>query len=599
MRLRNLIFLNILFVFFASSFNAQVSSSENQACNPQFARTLVEQQVAESRTVEEPDKRVKILLRSAEFLWNFDEPTARKYFSDALKLAVDRFKEKGFEKKTLGDKERGLISSLPDLRFEVVRAIAKKDSEWAKRLSEQILAEFEKSKEDRDDPINRNREIEDILRIAQNNVKTNPELSAFLFRRVMRYPLDSYWYWSLYSVAADNPAFAGGLYAELLLNYRHENPRRLLFLSAYPFAHERIFGADKFQFGSSVPENLSPSPQLQKQFIETFFRRVAVFANSPDDINRPPDQNRLPEAVYIISALQEIEPIVIRKFPELLQQLTQAKAHANSLLTEENRKKLNDRTKQTENLSLSFEERLKRVEEAESKGELKDAMIINLVTWGNKTEEQFEAVESWLDKIQDEKARRESINYFYFLRSKLAVKENRLDDARKFAEKVPELEHRAVLFFEIAADRLKNTSDAAIAFEMLNEVSKLARQADDSVAKAQVLLGLANIYEKVNHTAALNELGEAIRIINLLENPDIFSTAVHRQIYGKDFAFFAVFATPGFNLETTFTEISQKDFELSLSHAKSLNDKYFRTIAVLAVAQNCVERAPKKNSGRK
>jgi hypothetical protein len=590
----------LLFVFFSAIFSfAQVSSQDNHACNPEFARLLVEQQVSESRTVEETDKRVKILLRAADFLWKFDEPTARKYFTEAFQVANERFKEKGFEDKKIGDKERGLTSQMPDYRLEVIRAIAKKDGEWSKRLTEQILAEYEKAAEKRPDSFNQTREISDLLRIAQENVKTNPNLSTYLFRRVMRYPLDHHWYWSLYSVARENPTVANGLYSELLLNYQNETPRRLLFLSAYPFANERIFGVDRYQYGTSVPENFIANPSTQKQFIETFFRRIALFANNTDDINRKPDQYRQPEAVYIVSALQEIEPIIIQKFPALLQRFSEAKAQANSLLNEENRKNLADREKQNENLGLGFEERLKRLKEAEEKGELKDSMIINLATWGKKTEEQFEAVEPWLDKIQDEKVRRESINYYYFLRSKLAIEENRIDDARRYAEKIPEIEHRAILFFDIATKQLKNVYEPAKVFDTLNEVSKLTRQAENSVPKAQVLLGLATMYEKVNHTAALEELGEAIRIVNLLENPDIFSTSVYRQIIGKDYAFFASFSTPGYNMETTFQEISRKDFELSLSHAKSFSDKYFRTLAVLSVAKNCVEMKPKKKPAKK
>lgn len=578
---------------------AQAASDEHQACNPEFARTLVEQQVSESRSVAETDKRIKILTRSADFLWKFDEPTARKFLTEAFQVASDRFKEKGFEEKKLGDQERGLTTRLPDYRFEVIRAISAKDGEWAKRLSEQILAEYEKSAEDKNRKHNETREIQDLIRIAQDNVKTNPELSWYLFRRVMRYPLDYHWYFAVFAAAKEDPRFADALYQELLRNYAGETPRRLLFLSAYPFVNQRIFGIDKYQFGYSVPDNIAPNTNLQRQFIENFFRRIAVFADTPDDINRAPDQYRQPEAVYMVTALQDIEPVVTQRFPDMLQRLSIAKAQANSLMNEENRKKLTDREKQNEDLGLGFEGRLKRLKEAEEKGELTDAMIINLVTWGSKTEEQFELVEPWIDKIKDEKGRRESRNYFYFQRSKLAIKENRMDDAREFARKVPEIEHRAILFFEIATEQLKNVNEASRVFDTLNEVSKLARQAENSVAKAQVLLGLATMYEKVNHTAALGELEEAIRIINVLENPDIFSTSVYRQVIVKDFAFYAVFSTPGYNMEKTFEDISKNDFELSLSHAKSLNDKYFRTLAVLALAKNCVEMKPEKKPARR
>ena len=131
------------------------------------------------------------------------------------------------------------------------------------------------------------------------------------------------------------------------------------------------------------------------------------------------------------------------------------------------------------------------------------------------------------------------------------------------------------------------------------KISKLARTADNSAVKAQVLLGLANSYEKVNHTAALNELSEAIRVINQLDNPDIFSDYTARQIFAKGFAFYASFSSPGYNLETTFENLSKNDFELTLSNAKSMSDKYFRTLAVFAVAKNCVSKMLRRKKVKK
>ena len=58
-----------------------------------------------------------------------------------------------------------------------------------------------------------------------------------------------------------------------------------------------------------------------------------------------------------------------------------------------------------------------------------------------------------------------------------------------------------------------------------------------------------------------------------------------------------VFDTPGYNLETTFSNIGKKDFELSLANAKALDDKYLRTLAVIAVSKNCIKnpkQAPQK-----
>lgn len=568
------------------------ANKQNPVCVPEFAQLLVEQQVAEAGVLEEAEKRIKILLRAADFLWKPDEAKARKFYIDAFNTADARFKEKNSAPKKPGSPNT--LTIIPtDYRMEVIAEIAKKDAELAKRFSEQVLKDFEKQAADNRDLNNPENEIASLLRIARENSTANPALSQHLFRRAMRYPLDSYWYWTLFAVAQDNQSLADSLYLELLQNYSNEKPRRLLFLSAYPVAAQRIFGIDKYQYAAPVPANLSPNSNLQDKFFNTFFVRTNQFVNNPDEINSPAEPNRLPEAVYILTALQDFEPIIMQRFPHLLDRLALAKSQANSALSEESQRLLERRKKAYENTGLSFSERLERLKKADSEGTLRDSEVIALI-FNLKKESEFAEAEEWLRKIKDEAARRSTENFFYFRRSQVARAESRFDEARKYALLVEELEHRAILFFELAAERLKTVSDTPAVTETLTEVSRMARSAEDSVAKAQVLLGLAAIYEKFNHAAALDELGEAIKIINRLEKPDIFSSAVYRQIKGRDFGFFAVFRTPGYNMETAFLEISKNDFEITLSQAKNLQDRYFRTLAVIAVVKNCVSKTPPK-----
>jgi hypothetical protein len=584
----------LLVAFYLPPAVAQVADPGGR-CNNEFARFLVEQQVADSRSVEETDKRIRILTRSADFIWKFDQPKAREYLSEAFKVANERFNEKGFEKRN----EKGLIIHAPDYRFEVVRSIAKKDADWAKRLLEQILKDYEKTAADRAE-LDKTREIDSILQIAVASVKTNPGLSWHLFRRLMRSPLDTYWFFGLAQTAAEDRQFADQLYGELLKAYADQTPRRLLFLSAYPFAGGRILGIDKYSYGVSVPEGLTPNLNLQQQFISMFLQRASRYAGDPESISRPRETTHFAEPLYLVTALQELEPVVVERFPALLQRFSEARARAVGLLSDDMRKEMRDKEKRNANLGYSFDERLAEVEKADEEGKLTDFVIVTLLIrdGADRTEEQFRKILPWLEKIRDESVRADTINYFWFLRSHLAVTENRLEDAEKFAAKVPEIEHRAILLFETAESRLKEISETSDSLQILAEVGKVARQSDDSVAKARVLLGLASVYEKVNHIFALDELSDAIKVINKLEKPNLLSSSVHRQISGKDFSFFTVFNMPGYDLESTFKLISKNDFEMSLSNAKALEDKYFRTLAVLAVAQNCVER-PKSPRGQK
>ncbi len=567
----------------------QEPAPDAQVCNEDFARNIVEQQAAESRTVAETDKRTRMLTRSADFLWKFDEPKAREYFAEAFKVATDRYNEKGFERTEYGG---GISVPLPDHRFEVLDAIAKRDPAWARKLTDEILKEFEKNAEDRNS-LDKNREINSLLNIAYESIKTNPDLSWFIYRRLMRMDLDHHWYWTLFTIARRDRVFADALYNEMLASHSVASPRKVIYLSAYPFARSQVFGYESTMYIANV-EDVSPNPQLQARFIDLLLRRADAYASDPSNYGRQPEPNRPGEAVYIVTALQELEPIIIQSFPAFLPRLNTARAKAISMLNGSDRKSIGDRDNWRATVTKGFEERIAELEKADKEGKLTDAMILRTMTGGMKTEEHFKKMEPWLEKITDTEGRAKSISYFHFLRSQLATKEKRYEDAQKYAGKVMEVDFQALLWFEAAEKQLKDINDAAMAYETLADVGRLARRAEDSVGKARVLLGLANLYEKLNHSFAISELSEAVAVANRLKDADLQTRWLLYYIKVKDMSFGASIGTPGFDLEHTFSTVSKNDFSLPLSNAKAIDDKFYRTIAVIAVAKNCIDRPKPK-----
>ena len=563
MKTLSLVCLVLCFVLATPTFG-QEPVAEESVCNEEFAKFIVDQQVSEGRSVAETDKRVRILIRSADFLWKFDELKGREYFTEAYKVATERFSEKGFERK----EDRGITTLLPDFRFEVIKAIAKRDGKWAQRLSEELLKDYEKASDERNH-LDKNREIDAISNIAIESVKTNPALSWYLFRRLMREPLDFHWFWALYSVERYDDRFAAALYEELLRAYANTEPRRLLLLSAFPFGRDRIFGFDSTSYNVSVPEGFSPSTSAQSRFIDTFIRRADSYASDPNNLNAVTERYRQPEAVYIVTALQEIEPIVVQNFPVFLSRLGLARSKAFAMLNEENRKSMSDREVWRDSLGRSFEDRITEMEKADAEGKLKDSMIIFALTSNPKTDAHFKLLEPWIDKISEPEGRAQTANYFWFMRGKLAIKDKRYTDAQDFAKKVPEIEHRAILLFDIAEKQLADVNDAAGAYQTLADVAKVARSSEDSLGKIRVHLGLANLYEKFNHGFAISELSDAVAAANKVKDSDLLSGSVMQRIKVKDLAFFASFGVPGYGLENSFTAVSKNDFSLSLSNAKA------------------------------
>jgi len=240
---RRFAFALVFALILNQALTAQVASTETQACNPKMAQMLVEQQVAESKSVTARPKRIKILLRSADFLWPLDQPTARAYFVEAFTNAKEHFAEMGFEKANMQTSKSGgsrTFTILPDLRSDVIRAVAKRDPELAKKYSDEVLAEFEKAAER--EAMDKTREQDDLLRLAGESAATDPEFSRYLFRRLMKYPLVQNWFWALNTAARSNQAFADTIYGEALRNYRSEKPSRLLYLPWYAIGPRTFVG---------------------------------------------------------------------------------------------------------------------------------------------------------------------------------------------------------------------------------------------------------------------------------------------------------------------------------------------------------------------
>ncbi len=576
----------ILFVSVVAA--AQQTESLDPICNKDFALTLVDQQVSSSSSLRDASKRARILMRSADFIWPYHEPRSREYFTAAMKAATEDFREKAEEEKK---STAQFFQTAPDLRFDVIRAVAKRDSEWARRLINDLMEEFEKVARDRNEA-NQSREIGLMLDVAHENIKRDPDLSWYLYRRAMRYPVAFHWYVALYRAAGTDASLAAALYRELMQVYRNEPPRRMLLFSAFPFANDRIFGVDKYSYGMTIPAGVEPDHQLQQLFLTTFLTRVSGYTREQIISAEPGGVYRQPETVYMVSALSELEPIVTEQHPALLPMFSLAKANALSLVDDDARKGLEQSEERISNFGMTFDERLQKLDEADELGTLKDVMIVMVAGTNIRQDDQFRRLEPWLAKIKDDKARAQTVSHFWFQRSSLAIEQRRLRDSEDHATKVPESEFRALLVFKLAEAQLKDTDDRIAVMQTLNNVRQIVEKMEDSPTKVRLTLGLASKYAEVNRESAISELAEAVRIANRLKEPDLFSSSINRAITGAGFGHYVMYSLPGHDLEGTFRELSTDDHDLPLSNARALVDEFLRTVAVIAVAGNCIDKAP-------
>ena len=156
------------------------------------------------------------------------------------------------------------------------------------------------------------------------------------------------------------------------------------------------------------------------------------------------------------------------------------------------------------------------------------------------------------------------------------------------------MDYRALLSFEIAGAALKKFDDRARAVELLESVASDAGKAPDTPAKARALLGAAHLYAGFDATRASQLMREAVKVVNLLPDPDFSSETIGRELRNSVFTTYAVYDVPGMRLENAFRELGALDFESALSSAGDLSDKYQRALAVLGLASKCLEDSAAK-----
>jgi hypothetical protein len=131
--------------------------------------------------------------------------------------------------------------------------------------------------------------------------------------------------------------------------------------------------------------------------------------------------------------------------------------------------------------------------------------------------------------------------------------------------------------------------DSALVMQVLEDVVKTALKAPNTNEKARTLLGLTSSYAKFDRTRAFEILGEAINVINKIDEPDLTSTAVLRRIGTDRFTIHVAYEMRTSSLDTVFREFAIDDFVKSLWLANQLPDKPLRATGTFAISGRCLE----------
>lgn len=567
----------------------KTETSKRPACRSEDALTIIEQQIDATRTFDDDGRRVGVLIRAAEILWPYKEETARKAYADAFALAKRHFKEKGDRP----DQEGKLQIGKPDLRYNAISSIARHDAKWAKKLSAELLKEQEDEDANKStkDAQQTERTAERLLTVATSLLPSDEVASLSFARSSLRYPATMSLAQFLYTLSSRNRSAADQLYQEALAAYANAAMERLLYLSAYPFGNNRDAGDMPSHMIYQVPSDFTPNANLQRLFVQTLLRRVQRFISNPSDIT-PGTRVSDPEEMWL--ALARLEKQIQQSLPDLAPAVEVARNNVAARLSPESQRELQSKVSPNNQPARSFDEQV----ELALKNPNVDARDqgLTFAVINSSKNERVDNVLQVIDKISDSNIRPPLLNWFFFDRSQRALKEQKFDDARRFAAKVEELDQRAFLYAQIAEEALKQDADQTRAREMLEDIVDAAAKAPNTTVKARALFAVASLYTKIDMNRAVAVVAEAIDCVNRIEQADFSRQFVIRRIEGKNFGMYASIATPGYKPETALAEISTVDFDNMLNQASRFSDKFLRAITTLAMAERCLKASSPSSS---
>jgi len=557
------------------------SRPRSTLCTKPVALDTLKQQMALARTIDDPVGRIAAQTMVADSLWPADPVQAKAFFLETFEVAVQQFKASANEPKRSGSH---LTIETFDQRFVVITALAKRDPATARKLASQALEEDSRNATTTSSNDQQARvQAQKLLNVAMLLLAEDPATAVNFARGSLRYPANLYLPMFLYNLAAANPSLANQFYREALSAYRERPMDQLLYLSSFPFGNDREVGELPFNTTYSVPVGFLPDPELQRLFLMTLLAR-SKDAQEMGAGTVPNDS--LSDAAQMWLALSKLEEKVKQFLPDLLDESTAAKERLYAMLNPASQGRATNALEGPKAPVKGFDEQIEAAEKLPDVSE-RDSVIAQAVL-NSSNEQTVERVLDVIDKISEARVREALTNWFLFFRSQRLIGEKNLTEAKKLASKIDALDQRAYLYSQIAEVSLKHGEDQSEARQILNEVADAASKAPKTVVTARVVLALAYLYAQIDKNRGIEELTNAVRLINSIEKPDFSQNYVMMKIEGKYIGVYGGFYTPGFSPQTAFKEVSKFDFDGVLVLAGTFMDKTLRASTTIAVIEPCL-----------
>lgn len=595
----------VLTVLFSAPLNSLAQSKSGAAksplCTRENALEMIKQQVEVTKNFNNNVRRITVLIRAADLLWPYQQDKARSVFSEAFELAAEN--EKDNQQK--GSRSVMLRMQIPDQRYVVIRAVAKRDSAWAKQLTGQMLkaaneGEASATRSSFENSLNANRLVDSAYRLLPTDLNGALDLA----RASLNYPASFMLTRFLYRLAETSQPAADQFYVQSLAAYGDRPLREFLYLQAYPFAWSETRNTPVAAFHDVLP-SFVVNQSLQRQFVQVLLRRAQQALETPldeSDTYRSANEALRPGTVHLLEGLIKLEPQVRTSLPDLLPPLTQAREKILVSLSPETQKSLLQPGREISTMpDQTFDEQVESALKVADVNE-RDGLIANAVLSAASQRDSLAEVVHAIDQISESTLRADLLEWLYFHRATTAIKAKGFEEAETLTAKVEGLEQRAFLHLQIAKSLLSRSETQTHAQELLDGAITEAKKAGMTIFAARALFTASSLYLKIDPNRAIAVLADAVNCINHIESPDFFSDdqamekTPTRKGRGGRYAgeYLLRFYMPGVDPESAFREVAQTDFDTALSQSSGLTDKFQRAMSTLGLVDVCLAQVQKQ-----
>lgn len=552
----------------------------------------------EARSYHDQTLRSRVLARAADALWETDQEKARALFRRSWEAAtvgeneaIRRYQER---LKSASRSEANRLPHPPELRAEVLRIVAKRDTE----LSEEFFADL-KAETDRNTPANAgvNRtsadpskppmEIVGRLQLARTLLRSGETGRALLFADKALDFVTTHGIFFLCALREVDQTAADQRFARMLANTVADptsDATAVSVLSTYVFTPFLYIIVRPSGISSSQERQQIVAPNISPELRLSFLRSAALILLRPVP---PPEQDFTVagrRGLYFLIA--RLLPLFDQHAPNLAPELRVQLASLGTDVPESLRAGRDPSltrglvpASEVRDDSHDAEERAARAGTSEERDGLYGRAAMAAAFKGETAARDF------VDKISDSDLRKRTRAYIDYILVKRAIDRKDPSAAVQLLASAEITNTQRTWSLQEIAELLRKT-DGARAVEVLDEAAVVARRIGTSDPdRARVLLGVATRMFEIDRGRVWDAVAEAVKAANSAAEFNGEDGKIDGMLEMRSGTSISSSTVDSFNVTGLFGSLAVEDLFRAVELARGFNHEAPRASATLAIAR--------------